>query len=344
MNDEANAHVSCWKALMNNCLLSIMNEGRFNRVLTVLKATSMVLQLGLDIKIWSATTAKLERLAEKRQQEEVQLKGHHIIETIVMRKVHIFILRSIEKLGKRWYDKVSMSELRSWAVFGLRGMIAARPQDPECLLSGIEIFSDTDWSDSKSVGLRFLNTKETNSKRMDKETERNRVDRKRGLMSALITIHRPVPHPSLPLPDYFAIIFHYDRRRGTSPLSPTSKVNITVNGKLLQFNLPSFFLGTGKNYCTKPVSRSTISGETLRLLKKSGAVSEHSPLKAEHIRHSALSQVEEHDKSRLWQAIGRARNSMATYASKYRTPVAPEQRRALDLLPTTAQLELVMLG
>ena len=118
---------------------------------------------------------------------------------------------------------------------------------------------------------------------------------------------------------------------------------MTVKGKLLQLDLPSFFLGTGK-FDTQPVTRSTISGEALRLLKAAGAIPEHSPLKAEHIRHSALSQVEEHDKPRLIQAIGRARNSMGTYASKYRTPVAPEQRKALRLLPTNAQLELVMLG
>ena len=117
---------------------------------------------------------------------------------------------------------------------------------------------------------------------------------------------------------------------------------MTVKGKLLQLSLPSFFLGTGK-FFDRPVTRSTISGEALRLLKQSGAISEHSPLKAEHIRHSALSQVEEHDRSRLVQAIGRARNSINTYA-KYRTPVAPEQRKALRHLPAKAQLELVMPG
>ena len=222
-------------------------------------------------------------------------------------------------------------------------MIAGGPQDPECLLAGIEEFSNTNWFNSASVGLRFLNTKETTSKRMDKETLRKASDKKKGMLSALISIFRPKPHAQLPLPPYFDIIGHYDRRRGSPSSAPQTPINLLMHGVKTQLSLHSFFLGD-KKFSSQPIGRSTISAETKRLLQLCGAIPAGSPLQAEHIRHTALPQVESHDPGRLPEAIGRARNSMATFEKKYRTAIAPEQFTLMKKLPRNSQLELIMLG
>ena len=178
---------------------------------------------------------------------------------------------------------------------------------------------------------------------MDKQTDRKASDRKHKGVSALIAMHRPKPHPSLPLPDYFDIIGAYAMRRGDRPLAPTTSINVPMHGVQTQLALHSFFLGD-KKFVDHPITRSTISAETKRLLLACGATPLGSPLQAEHIRHTALSQVESKNPDLLPEAIGRARNSMQTFEVKYRTAIAPEQFTFMRKLPRNSQLELIMLG
>ena len=343
MNERRNAHITGWHALLCNFIIEMIESEKYNRSLTVTNATSMVLKFAFGISVWSPTISKLEQLAQRRQREHLHYAGEIVTHTIILRNLHLFILDQISMLGRDWAAKVELSDLRAWAVLGIRAMTAGRTEDPECLLAGIEEFSGTNWFDSKSVGLRFLDTKETNSKHMDSETVRKQADRKKGRLSALVVVHRYKAHKKLPLPDYFRIVGEYVKRRGSPPTAPTVAVDLVRDGVRVQDALHSFFLGVKKFY-DRPVTRSTLSGESLRLLKMSQAIPVGSPLKAKHIRHSVLSQVEAHDPSRLTDAIARARNSRQTYETQYRTTVAPEQRQAMFPLPKSAQLELLMLG
>ena len=342
-NSAANAGVYEWGTLLTNSMIKLIKEERYNRVCTVSGATSMVLQLAFDVEVLTASSAKLVKLAERKQKENVSSNGQAISETIVMRRVHEHIIKEIKKLGKNWQKTATMQQLRSWAVVGFRGMIAGRPQDPECLLAGIEEFSNTNWFNSVTVGIRLLDTKETQSKNMDRDSNRKASKRKQGRMSALIAIDRPKPHPSLPLPPYFDIIGAYNERRGSPPNSPKIAINLLMHGVLTQLALPPFFVGDKKAFGL-PIKRSTISAETKRLLVGCGAIPKGPPLQAEHIRHTALPHVESRCPGRLPEAIARARNSMRTFEKKYRTPIAPEQSILMKKLPAKCQLELIMLG
>ena len=132
------------------------------------------------------------------------------------------------------------------------------------------------------------------------------------------------------------------KRRGEQD-APRTSINVLMHGTRTQLALHNFFLGDKKFHAT-PIKRSTISAETKRLLVRCGATPPGSPLQAEHIRHTALSQVEAHDPERLPEAIGRARNSYKTFEGKYRTAIAPEQFTLMKKLPKRSQLELIMLG
>ena len=324
-------------------MIKLMKDGKYNRVKTVSQATSMVLQLAFNIDVYTTSSGKIGRVALKKQQDEVQDSGKAISETIQMRRVHVHILAEIKKLGKDWKRKASTVQLRSWAVFGFRAMIAGRPQDPSCLLAGIEQFSNSTWFNSESVGVRLLDTKGTHSSKMDKQSKRLASDKKQQRVSALIVMHRPKPHASLPLPPYFDIIGAYDARRGKSRLAPTTSINMLMHGVRVQLALHNFFLGD-KKFADHPITRSTISAETKRLLVGCGAIPKGPPLQAERIRHTALSQVEARSPGLLPEAIARARNSMETFEAKYRTAIAPEQFTVMKKLPRRSQLELIMLG
>ena len=321
----------------------LIGKEQYNRAITVASATGTVLQLAFGVKVWDRTVTKLEELAKQLQHSNLVDAGKAIETTIVMRKVHEHIIAEIAKLGGDWHGQASVQQLRAWVVFGLRAMGASRPQDPACLLFGIERFSNTNWFNSKTVGVQFLDTKETHGSRMDKETVRPNGEKRRGRLSALVTFERPKPHASMPLPPYMDIIGYYCKRRGSPSNVERTTIDLTIRGEKVQDALHPFFLGLGK-YSSKPVGRAKLSAETLELLLASGAIARDSPLKAEHIRHSTLSQVDRHDNSRLPDAVARARHSVDTFKAKYRTVIHPDQLKAMKALPKSAQLELILLG
>ena len=191
--------------------------------------------------------------------------------------------------------------------------------------------------------MRLLDTKETHSAKMDKQTKRLASDKKQHRLSALIVLHKPKPHAGLPLPTYFDIVGVYVDRRGSPPTAPTASITVLVHGVRTLQAMHSFFFGD-KKFFDRPIKRSTTPAETKRLLVGCGAAPMGSPLQAGHIRHTALSQVEARNPDRLPEAISRARNSMEAFESKYRTAIAPEQLTMMKKLPRGPQLELMVLG
>ena len=103
-----------------------------------------------------------------------------------------------------------------------------------------------------------------------------------------------------------------------------------------------FFLGEGA-YRTTELKVATISAQTKALCELTGAIPKGSPLKAEHLRHSALSFVYYVCPSQIQEALLRSRHSRDTFLKHYDIPIAQEQRDDFDKLDSS-ELDVILMG
>ena len=108
------------------------------------------------------------------------------------------------------------------------------------------------------------------------------------------------------------------------------------------------FVGTGV-YAGRPIQRSTLSARVLELLVQHGGIDAGSAVKAEHLRHTALSHVYQLDADRMDEALRRSRHERDTFLCSYNTPIDPQQLQAFEGLlqdqpPESVQLEVLLLG
>ena len=98
------------------------------------------------------------------------------------------------------------------------------------------------------------------------------------------------------------------------------------------------------------MTRSTLSSEIKRGLCQCAAISDGSKLEAEHLRHSALSQVYNFAPDRMREALLRARHDKETFLRHYYFALPSEQeeemeRYLLAVAPANEiQIELLLLG
>lgn len=212
-------------------------------------------------------------------------QGKKPTETMTSRSLHIFIAAQIRQLGA--LTKASELELRTWGPTGLRMLTGGRPEDPTLLLERAAQFIGGDrWRDASAVRFRLRGAKGTSpAASMNREAQRQPVERAVGADSPVITIHNPFPgHADFPIPDYFGIVDEYlvkrGKRRGAPKYTaqhPDPTVGVAQSTRL--------FLGArhGSKHRRKEPSRSTFSSATQRLLSQAGVVSANGPLKPEHI-------------------------------------------------------------
>jgi len=269
--------------------------------------------------------------------------------TIIIRRFHLKVLARIAGLGANWGLEMPMLELRGTVTTGARLLFINRPEDLYGFLKGIEWFepAEADWKCADAVNVRFLDTKDTKSKKMNTH-DRAAGDRQQGNLCSVTRVERPKPPPGWPLPDYFLCFYWYVRRRGQRDL-PTVDVTVSRDGKTETRSLQRLFAGEGI-YSNIAVTRSTLSSEIKRGLIACAAISTGSNLEAEHLRHTALSQVYYFAPDRMHEALRRARHDKDTFLRHYHYPLPEEQVDEMQssLLTSTSsseiQLELLILG
>ena len=303
--------------------------------------------IAYEIDPSSAASTRIVKAARKAQAAAMTKSGFGIVtQTIELRIYWVHVCKRIEtaeSTGKHWYDVIEIAEHRQWTMVWLRAQTACRPQDLHGLLDGIERFSDTDWSDSDTVYLRFLNGKDTHADNMNVH-DRPIGDGQQGQLSSAVIIHRPKPPEGWQLPNGFEIIHQYKQRLGTVAGAKRHSVTLSHGGTVEKLRLRRFFLGIAF-YQTSELARSTISSQTKKSLVEAGAISSESPLQAEHLRHSALSAVYFAMPERLPEALLRSRHSRDVFLRNYDLTIAPSQREAFDRLDVSDMtVDLLMLG
>ena len=332
-----------WPSLIAECATSLISKGKWNRAMTVINSAKIISEIAFGRSITDRALEKLRLTAEIKQKRSVTSTGKRISATIRMRKVHEHIIAEIARLGPRWRSTIDIAVNRQWASFGFRALIAGRPEDPEKFLDGIEEFSNSGWSDSDDVTVRLLDTKDSTDQKMSSH-KRRPPERAVGGLGAAIKICKPIGTKELPLPPYFDIIGNYKKRRGTRDGAIMTAVNLPSQGSMLQLALHPFFMCEGKQKRLQPLKRSSISSETLRLLIAAGGILPGPPLKAEHVRHSTVSQAYYIAPERLSEIARRARHSTDTLLTTYDTAIDDEQLQHLEHLNPSDQLERLLLG
>ena len=303
--------------------------------------------IAYEIDPSSAASVKIVKAARKMQQEAMTASGLGVVtQTIEMRVYWIHVCKRIAtagSTGKPWHTVIEIAEHRQWCMVWLRAQTACRPQDLFGFLNDIERFSDTNWLDSDSVGIRFLNGKDTHDDSMN-AWDRPLGEEQQGQLTSLITLHRVSPPENWQLPDGFAIIHWYKMRLGEAPGAPRHSVTLSHGGTVEHLRLRRFFLGIGF-YSNSEIKRATISSQTKKSLIEAGAIPDGSPLQAEHLRHTALSAVYFALPERLSDALLRSRHSRDVFLRNYDLTIAPKQRDAFEsLLPADLSVDLLMLG
>ena len=331
---------------MLELLTELFNEGKFNRVQTVATAARTVLRIAYDTDPASHASKKLVIAARQQQLLAMTKSGDGVVtQTIEMRRYWTHVckrIRTAESSGKAWYVVIEVAEHRQWVMVWLRCQTACRPQDLFGLLDGIERFDGTSWLDSNVVHLRFWNGKDTHSDNMNVH-DRPAADEQQGKLTSAVVVCRPKPPIGHELPNGFEMIHRYKERVGERLAAPRHSVTLSHGGKVERLKLRRFFLGVGPVYSDTELKRSTISSLTRKSLVEAGAMSEASPLKAEHLRHSALSAVYFAIPDRLPDALLRSRHSRDVFLRNYDLTTAPSQRIVLERLDSD-DLDVVMLG
>lgn len=336
--------------MLTDCLTQIISEKHYNRAQTVSTAANVVIQMAYDVTMVSDLSRRLIKSAIKSQAEEVAERGHGCMTaTINIRRFHLEVACSINKLGSGWGTKMPMLELRGIVSTAIRLLFACRPEDLFGFLKGIEIFEpeDADWSCAEAVIVRFYDGKDTKSKKMNQH-DRSKEQQQQGKLTSETRVERPRPPKSYVLADYFMCVHWYTKRLGDRNV-PLHRVTRSRGGKSETLELPRLFCGEGV-YKDISITRSTISAEIKRRLMGCKAIEDGSSLQAEHLRHTALSQVYFFAPERIQEALLRSRHSYDTFLRHYHFPLPSEQRLEMEQLmkaevsASEVQLELLLLG
>ena len=331
-------------------MAAIIESERYNRAQTVGRAAVKVIKLAYDIDMSSELSAQLAKTAAKLQAEHVRKRGGGVMTaTINIRRFHLHVLARQQRLGEDWGTKIPMLELRQTCTTAARLMFVSRPEDLPNFLKGIERFepSGADWRTASAVSVRFLDTKDTKSNKMNAHV-RAPEDMQQGNLCSVTRVERPRPPKGWLLPDYFMYFYWYTRRRGERD-TPLVSVTVSRDGKSETLSPPRLFVGEGI-YKDRDVTRSTLSSEIKRGLCQCAAISDGSKLEAEHLRHSALSQVYNFAPDRMREALLRARHDKETFLRHYYFALPSEQeeemeRYLLAVAPANEiQIELLLLG
>lgn len=311
----------------------------------------MVLQLAYEAEstLGNRTLEKLRLRATQEIAKRASERGRVTV-TIDLRRVHRHILGRLRALGK-WESEIPEKELRTYAAFGLRCVLGGRPEDPCAMMMGIEHFEPrgSDWCNCEHVTVRLLDTKETRAgANMDSEAQREPANKRYGIWSAAIRLKRPAPCKDFPFPDYFLLIGEYLKRRGRRPYARHYTGNHCDPEQGL-VKCQRMFLGVGKTNTARAVEpkRATFSSQTLALLKECNALpggAKDTVYKAEHVRHTTLSQVYHVRPDLFDEALRRSRHSRSTFLNQYQVQLSEHTATVLRALPETASIENYLLG
>ena len=318
-----------WRKLNEECLLWHYKQGLYNRVVTIAYAANKIIGTIYNDRPSSIKTRLLVKSATSAQALQQAETSNFVDETIPLFKVFEFIYTLFEDKYKSDMVMVPFHELQDWAIFYHRVLTMARPQDPsQALLSLWTFKGGSSFSDCKSWHPRVHNTKDTLLAGAN-ATSRPKQDRARNQVSSQAHVEHSDNLPPRRLCFFKQMMpeFLIKRERMEVPLGGQVTVNDGSGPKLHE---PLYVHKRTKGGVPRGYTRDSTSRRILALMVRAGAIKPGSSLKAEHIRHSALTIVQRFLPKQFKAAADNARHAVRTAETVYALRVDPESVQHIE--------------
>ena len=302
-------------------------------------AVKRLFKLAYEMTVGSSTSTVIVSAAKSRRTVRLANDGKMVEDTMSIYIVWNWIFIKFTTVFRNNWDDVPYKTLSDWAVFGLRLLPAGRPQDPSLMCLDLhEVIGGDSLLTATRFVFRLRLPKDVLLAQANKR-KRKRSERQFGELSSEVYIDRPTARRGRV--DFFVLLHHFLRRRRKLRQVAHEHLRFFSNGAAVAKNwAPLFVFVAGTN--TKPYQRSSLSLRTLALLREAGAIPKGSPLKAEHIRHTALTLVHAFLPEKFEETTANARHTVETATNTCILRVDKRSREHIaaafnsDKVPTTA--------
>jgi len=246
----------------------------------------MMIRLALGDQAMPADTlqSKAVRYAEQRQQATATV----VSETANVGALHVYCHGLVVSAGG--IDRLSEMECRTTSILFLRTATPSRAQDPVSMFrEAMELEPPgSSWLESTALVYRLYRNKDATNSRFNRSSARSKFEQQHGEWSSQVRIkrHKQAKH----LPDYFHILGRYVTLTKDREVLKSAAVTSTLGGQKRSFS-PLFIGSPSATYRNTVLLVQRCSRITLEAMKASNAIAQDSPLKARHLRHSAMSKI-----------------------------------------------------
>ena len=328
-----------WATLPRDCPTELDAADAVSQMEETECAVKRLFKLAHEMAVGSSTSTVVVSAAESRRTARLANDGKMVEDTTSVCVVWNWIFVEFTTIFHSNWDDVPCKTSSDWAVFGLRLLPAGRPQDPSLMHFDLR---EVVGGDSLLTATRFVfrprPPKDVLLSQAN-ERERKRSERQFDELSSEICVDRPTTRRGRV--DFFVQPHHFLRRRRKSRQVAHEHLRFFSNGAAVAKNwAPLFVFVAGTS--TKPCQRSTLSSRTLALLREARAIPMDSPLKAEHIRHTALTLVHAVLPEKFEETTANARHAVETATNTHVRRVDKRSREHVaatfnsDKVPATA--------
>ena len=303
----------------------------------------MRLALGDQAMPADTLQSKAVRHAEQRQQATATV----VSETANVGALHVCCHGLVVSAGGT--DRLSEMQCRTTSILFLRTATPSRAQDPVSMFREAMVLEPpgASWLKATALVCRLHRNKDATNTRFNRSSARSKFEQQHGEWSSQVRIkrHSPARH----LPDYFHILGRHVTLTKNREVLRSAAVTSTLNGVERSFS-PLFLGAPSAAHRDTVLHVQRCSKITLEAMRASNAIAEDSPLKARHLRHSAMSKIYHWAEGReerrpVWErALASARHSQVTFYKSYHLRLDEWTRKAIDEVPSGSEMEDVLLS
>ena len=287
--------------------------------------------------------SKAVKYAEQRQQATATV----VSETANIGAIHVYCCGIVIAAGG--IDQLTEMQCRTISVLFLRTATPSRAQDPVSMYrEAMELEPPgASWQNATAITFRLYRNKDATNSRFNRSSARSKFEQQHGEWSSLVRIRKfkPARH----LPDYFYILGRYVTLTKDREVLRSAAKTSTLDGRERSFS-PLFLGAPSAAYRNTVLLVQRCSKITLEAMRASNAIAKDSPLKARHLRHSAMSKIYHWAEGReerrpVWErALASARHSQVTFYKSYHLRLDEWSRKAIDEVPSGSEMEDVLLS
>lgn len=306
----------------------------FSRVEETHYAVNRLFRVAFNQPIVSVAAQDIVKVALQKRAVRSAEAGQVADTIIPVTKVWAKINQDLQEKFKGELTNVPIKTLLDWAVFGHRLLSGGRPQDPTLTYLGVMEFlpPEAEFDTADTWMYRVFNSKDTQLQQANKR-KRPKMEQQVCRLSSVVTIHRPQDMQGRV--NWFSIMHEYQKRR-IKMRPPEEKFieKFAVGSAGVKRHEP-YYLYPVNEKPSRSYTSASMSTRTLNLMRAAGAIEPGSPLKSEHLRHTALSLIHQFRFQDFEEVCANARHSVETAVAKYVIRIDEHSRQHIKELVKT---------